>query len=101
KETKQKRAIPMKNFHPHQIQHMEQVLAQQGICFVLLHFSSQQETYLLPAFDLIRFYHQDKGQKSMPLEYIREYGYEIKAGAFPQIPYLNVIKEHLLGGKTR
>ncbi|CXG59900.1 recombination protein U [Streptococcus pneumoniae] len=31
KETKQKRAIPMKNFHPHQIQHMEQVLAQQGI----------------------------------------------------------------------
>ncbi|WP_194249613.1 Holliday junction resolvase RecU, partial [Streptococcus pneumoniae] len=28
KETKQKRAIPMKNFHPHQIQHMEQVLAQ-------------------------------------------------------------------------
>ncbi|SND35012.1 recombination protein U [Streptococcus pneumoniae] len=53
KETKQKRAIPMKNFHPHQIQHMEQVLAQQGICFVLLHFSSQQETYLLPAFDLI------------------------------------------------
>ena len=94
KETKQKRAIPMKNFHPHQIQHMEQVL-------VLLHFSSQQETYLLPAFDLIRFYHQDKGQKSMPLEYIREYGYEIKAGAFPQIPYLNVIKEHLLGGKTR
>ncbi|WP_061367261.1 Holliday junction resolvase RecU, partial [Streptococcus pneumoniae] len=77
KETKQKRAIPMKNFHPHQIQHMEQVLAQQGICFVLLHFSSQQETYLLPAFDLIRFYHQDKGQKSMPLEYIREYGYEI------------------------
>ncbi len=77
---------------------MEQVLAQQGICFVLLHFSLQ-ETYLLPAFDLSP-YHQDMTQ-SMPLGYIREYGYEIKAGAFPQIPYLNVIKEHLLGGKTR
>ena len=99
KETRQKHAIPMKNFHLHQIQHMEQVLAQQGICFVLLHFSSQQETYLLPAYDLIRFYHQDKGQKSMPLGYIREYGYQIKLGAFPQIPYLDVIKEHLLGGK--
>ncbi|MBK3297451.1 Holliday junction resolvase RecU, partial [Streptococcus oralis] len=74
KETRQKHAIPMKNFHLHQIQHMEQVLAQQGICFVLLHFSSQQETYLLPAIDLIRFYHQDKGQKSMPLGYIRENG---------------------------
>ncbi|MDU1466374.1 MAG: Holliday junction resolvase RecU, partial [Streptococcus mitis] len=22
-------------------------------------------------------------------------------GAFPQIPYLDIIKEHLLGGKTR
>ena len=50
---------------------MEQVLAQQRNLFVLLHFL-QQETYLLPAIDLIRFYHQDKGQKSMPLGYIRE-----------------------------
>ena len=101
KETRQKHAIPMKNFHLHQIHHMEQVLAQQGICFVLLHFSSQQETYLLPAIDLIHFYHQDKGQKSMPLGYIQEYGYLIEQGAFPQIPYLDIIKEHLLGGKTR
>ena len=30
KETRQKHAIPMKNFHHHQIQHMEQVLAQRG-----------------------------------------------------------------------
>ena len=100
KETKQKNAIPMKNFHPHQIQHMEQVLEHKGICFVLLHFSSQQETYLLPALYLIRFYHQDKGQKSMPLDYIKKFGYQIQASAFPQIPYLNVIREHLLGGKT-
>lgn len=101
KETKQKNALPMKNFHLHQIEHMEQVLAQQGICFVLLHFSSHQETYLLPAADLVRFYRKDKGQKSMPLGYIREFGYVIEAGAFPQIPYLDIIKEHLLGGKTR
>lgn len=101
KETRQKNSIPMKNFHLHQIQHMEHVLEHQGICFVLLHFSSQQETYLLPALDLIRFYHQDKGQKSMPLGYIQEYGYIVKQGAFPQIPYLDIIKEHLLGGKTR
>jgi len=50
---------------------------------------------------LIRFYHQDKGQKSMPLGYIQEYGYLVKQGAFPQIPYLDIIKEYLLGGKTR
>ena len=100
KETKQKNAIPMKNFHLHQIHHMEQVLDQKGICFVLLHFSSQQETYLLPALHLISFYHQDKGQKSMPLGYIQEFGFKIETSAFPQIPYLDVVREHLLGGKT-
>lgn len=43
KETKQKRAIPMKNFHPHQIQHMEQVLAQQRnlLCPSSLFFSAR------------------------------------------------------------
>ena len=85
KETKQKHAIPMKNFHPHQIRHMEQVLEQKGICFVLLHFSS---------------YHQDMGKKSMPLDYIKEFGYVIEESAFPQIPYLDTVKQHLLGGKT-
>lgn len=100
KETRQKNAFPMKNFHSHQIQHMEQVLEQQGICFVLIHFSSYQETYLLPAIDLIRFYQKDMGKKSMPLDYIREHGYVIEQQAFPQIPYLDIVKLHLLGGKT-
>ncbi len=100
KETRQKTALPMKNFHAHQIQHMEQVLKQKGICFVLLHFSSYQETYLLPAIDLIHFYQQDNGKKSMPLDYIREHGYAIEQRAFPQIPYLDIVKQHLLGGKT-
>ena len=44
KETRQKKSMPMKNFHSHQIEHMEAVLEQKGICFVLLHFSSLRET---------------------------------------------------------
>ncbi len=60
--------------NPHQIQHMEQSPAHQvQICFVL-HFSSQQETYLLPAYDLIRFLSSHKA-KDQCLGYIREYGY--------------------------
>ena len=51
-------------FHPHQIQHMEQVpCPTRNLLCYSLHFSSQQETYLLPAIDLIRFYHQDEGTK--------------------------------------
>ena len=55
KETRQKTSMPMKNFHAHQIEHMSQVISQDGICFVLLHFSTLKETYLLPAKDLIAF----------------------------------------------
>ena len=98
KETRQKKSMPMKNFHSHQIEHMEAVLEQKGICFVLLHFSSLKETYLLPASYLIEFYKIDKGGKSMPLTYIQEHGYPIEMQQLPSIPYLEIIEQKLLGG---
>lgn len=100
KETRQKTAMPMKNFHKHQINHMAKVLEQKGICFVLLHFSSLQETYLLPAQALIGFYHIDSGKKSLPLDYIKKNGYAITMAAFPQVPYLDIIEKYLLGGDS-
>ena len=80
-------------------EHMSQVINQDGICFVLLHFSTLKETYLLPAKDLIAFYQIDKGTKSMPLDYIKKRGYAIAEAAYPQVPYLEII-EKLLGGNT-
>lgn len=100
KETRQKSSMPMKNFHAHQIEHMEQVLDQGGICFVLLHFSSLKETYLLPALYLVTFFKLDQGKKSMPLAYIKEHGYLVEPKGLPSVPYLDIIKEYLLGGKT-
>jgi len=79
---------------------MEAVLKQKGICFVLLHFSSLRETYLLPASYLIEFYKIDKGGKSMPLSYIQENGYRIEIQHFPSVPYLDIIEQKLLGGIT-
>ena len=98
KETRQKKSMPMKNFHPHQIAHMQMVLEQGGICFVLLHFASLDKTYLLPARHLIDFYQLDKGSKSMPLVYIEEHGYAISHSQLPSVPYLDLIEKHLLGG---
>ena len=100
KETRQKQSMPMKNFHAHQIEHMDQVLNQGGICFVLLHFSSLKETYLLPAPYLIEFYKIDKGGKSMPLDYIQKHGYLIEQNILPSIPYLDIISKNLLGGHS-
>lgn len=100
KETRQKTAMPMKNFHAHQIEHMTQVVAQKGICFVLLHFSTLKETYLLPAPALIAFYQIDKGSKSMPIHYIREHGHALHLGGFPSLPYLDIVESKLLGGDS-
>lgn len=100
KETRQKQSMPMKNFHAHQIEHMDQVLNQGGICFVLLHFSSLKETYLLPAPYLIEFYKIDKGGKSMPLDYIQKHAYLIEQNILPSIPYLDIISKNLLGGHS-
>lgn len=100
KETRQKQSMPMKNFHYHQIEHMDQVIQQGGICFVLLHFSSLKETYLLPAPYLIEFYKIDKGSKSMPLTYIQEHGYLINQSTLPSIPYLDIVSKKLLGGQS-
>ena len=98
KETRQKKSMPLKNFHAHQIEHMEMVLEQKGICFVLLHFTSLNQTYLLPARYLIDFYQKDKGSKSIPLAYIKKYGYPINHNHLPSVPYLELIEKHLLGG---
>ncbi|MEY8463411.1 Holliday junction resolvase RecU [Streptococcus merionis] len=98
KETRQTTSMPLKNFHDHQIDHMASVVKQGGICFVLLHFSSLKETYLLPAKPLISFYQIDQGGKSMPLSYIREHGFEIPLQSFPSVPYLDVVDRHLIGG---
>src|SRR5690554_6854322 len=49
KETRNKTSFPLQNFHEHQIQHMSDVVAQQGICFVILRFSVSDEIYLLEA----------------------------------------------------
>ncbi|MFU2164298.1 Holliday junction resolvase RecU [Streptococcus pluranimalium] len=98
KETHQKTAMPLKNFHAHQIAHMKTVLAQKGICFVLMHFSALQETYYLPAKHLIDFYQSENGKKSMPLEVIRKNGFYIELTSFPQVPYLEIVEQHFLGG---
>src|SRR5690606_6305981 len=45
KETKNKTSFPLQNFHEHQIKHMSDCVKQDGICFVILRFSSTDEIY--------------------------------------------------------
>ena len=100
KETQNKTSFPLKNFHEHQIVHMENVLKQEGIAFVLLHFSALSRTFLLKASDLIPFFKEKEGQKSIALAFIETKGYELPTNQLPSIPYLDCIQK-LIGGDSQ
>ncbi|MDV2884377.1 Holliday junction resolvase RecU [Alkalihalophilus pseudofirmus] len=94
KETKNKTSFPLKNFHDHQVKHMKEVLTQQGICFILLRFSTTDEVYLLDATHLIKFYEQmADSRKSIRKSDVERYGHLIKIGYHPRIDYLPIVDE--------
>ena len=99
KETQNKSSFPLKNCHEHQSRHMENVLKQDGVAFVLHHFSTLSRTILLKASDLIPFFKEKDGQKSIPLAFIEVKGYELPTNQLPSIPYLDCIQK-ILGGDS-
>ncbi|MBV7390183.1 Holliday junction resolvase RecU [Enterococcus alishanensis] len=96
KETKNKTSFPFKNFHEHQIIHMERCLKQNGICFVLLWFSSLKRCFFFASEDLIYYWHQQKdGKKSLPLSIIEKKGIEVPTKIAPRIPYLDAVNQYI------
>lgn len=98
KETKNKTSFPLSNFHQHQIDHMEACLKQEGICFVLLWFSSLQRCFYLSCENLLTFWKRQTettGKKSISLAEIETFGIEIIQKAAPQIPYLDAVQTYI------
>ncbi|GAD15811.1 Holliday junction resolvase RecU [Lentilactobacillus otakiensis] len=93
KETKNKTSFPLKNFHEHQVEHMRQCLDQQGICFAIIKFVSDQSVYVLKATDLIAYWDdQNKGgRKSIPRKVIEQEGFLIQYRINPLLPYLKAV----------
>lgn len=93
KETQNPTSFPLKNFHDHQIKHMETILKQDGICFVLLRFSLTEEIFLLEAQHLLTFWKrmEDGGRKSITKDEIEHFGHLIPLGYQPRIDYIKKI----------
>jgi recombination protein U len=98
KETKNRTFLPLANIHEHQVEHMSKVHEHGGICFLIIRFSSINETYLLPAEHFIEFWKNqfNGGRKSVPLTFIRENGYPIPFSFQAKVDYLKVIDEFYL-----
>ena len=98
KETQNPTSFPLKNFHEHQIQHMEEVISQGGICFVILRFTKFEQVYLLEAKHLLMYWERmlSGGRKSITKEEIEEKGHRIPLGFQPRIDYIKVIERLLI-----
>jgi recombination protein U len=93
KETKNKTSFPLKNFHPHQIHHMEGVIECGGISFVIVRFSATDELFLLEGKYVIQFWErmENGGRKSIRKEEFIQFGHRIPLGIQPRIDYIRVI----------
>lgn len=81
--------------YEHQIKHLETIDKLGGIVFLIIEFSSIDEVYILPAKLLIEKYEESLkgGRKSIPYEYIKDFGYLVKQGFNPRLDYLDAVKK--------
>ncbi len=96
KETNLSTSFPLNNIHPHQIEHIKNIVIHGGICFLIVRFVKINETYLLKGEDFIDFIHTNK-RKSIPLHYFKENAYLIKDGYLPRVDYLKIV-DQIYGG---
>ena len=90
KETSSKTSFSLENIHHHQIKHLERIHNHKGIAFLIIRFTTLNETYLLRIEDFLN-YINNNDRKSIPLNYFKEKGYLIKDGYRPRVDYLKVI----------
>lgn len=93
KETKKNTSFPLNNIHPHQINHIKNVINHQGICFLIVRFTKLNETYLLFGKDFLNFINNET-RKSIPYHFFKTKGYLIKDKLAPQIDYLEIINKY-------
>ncbi|HEY4400034.1 MAG TPA: Holliday junction resolvase RecU [Lactobacillaceae bacterium] len=91
KETRNKTNFPLKNFHEHQMLHLKRILIQGGVGFVIIRFTSLDESYVYPAEALIAHYEAKDGKKSIPYADIARDGFLIEKQLQPALDYLRAV----------
>ena len=97
KETTSKTSFALTNIHPHQIEHLKNIDRHNGISFLIVRFTTLNETYLLTTKKFLQ-YIENENKKSIPIAYFQKEAYRIRDGYVPRIDYLKIVDE-LIGGK--
>ena len=96
KETDSKTSFPLKNIHKHQINHIKNIIENNGIGFLIVRFTKLNKTYLLLGTDLINFINNND-RKSIPIIFFEENAYLIEEKYMPRIDYLKIV-DSIFGG---
>lgn len=99
KETKNKTSFPLSNIHKHQIEHLLLVEKHGGISFIIVRFTSLNETYLLTS-EKLKYFLDNNKKTTIPITYFKEFGYLIKDKFNPRVDYLKVIDSIYLKGEV-
>ena len=90
------KTFPIMNIHEHQVKFMEDFEKQGGISFILLFFSSLNETYYIPFKDIKFFYERslNGGRKSFTYDEVDK-SYRINHGKGIMLHYLEMIQKDI------
>ena len=97
KETTSKTSFPLANIHKHQINHINNIINNGGIGFLIVRFTTLNIDFILLGKDLIDFINSSD-RRSIPFDYFKEKGYILENGYIPRIDYLKVIDRIYIGG---
>ena len=94
KETISKTSFPISNIHKHQLEHIKNVIYHKGFAYLIVRFTTINETYLLTGEKLIDFLNTNT-RKSIPLDYFKEKGFLIEFKFTPRVDYIKIINNIL------
>lgn len=100
KETVNKTSFSLAKLHKHQLVHLVNVYRHGAIAFLLIRFSSLDETYLIMVESLIRFL-KNHDRQSIPYDWIKNEGIFIPYSLTPPVDYLTALDKILTEGVKR
>jgi recombination protein U len=90
KSTQSSTALAIANITIHQREHLQKIVDQGGIAFLLISFSKRDEVYVLSAKDFLNFTEKEKRQ-SLPYEWIKSNGKRVNIQFQPRLDYLKSV----------
>lgn len=95
KETQSETSFPLQNIHLHQIEHMGEIIKQDGIAFVIVRFSTLSRYFVSPYQMIKEKWDRMKngGRKSITLKEFEAEAVELQRKYMPTLDYLHAIEK--------